>query len=87
MLEEFIKVDKKKIEDDKKIRDDLEKIKHVCKCGHPVYFSNRYDFTYCTVCWRRVYRDEATEFKHKLLQASGQVSNDKETFSNARKRS
>ena len=87
MVDEFIKANEKKIEEDKKIREDLEKIKHICKCGHPVYFSNQYDFSYCSVCWRRVYRDKATEFKHKMLSAVGQVSNDKEMFSNARKRS
>lgn len=66
--------------EDKRLRNDLEKIKHICKCGHPVYFSNKYDFDYCTYCWSRIYRDKKTEFKHKLLAKCGQVTNDKETF-------
>lgn len=67
--------------EDKRLRDDLEKIKHVCKCGHPVYFSNKNDFSYCNFCWRRIYKDEATEFKHKILKAMGQGTNDSRRFS------
>lgn len=47
-----------------------------CKCGHRVLVPNRYDFVYCDYCFRRVYRDDRTEFKFKLMEELGEYSNE-----------
>ena len=59
----------------KKRQDDLDKIRHVCSCGHTVYVPKKFEFSYCNYCWKRVYRDKQTEFKHKLLIKMGKREN------------
>lgn len=59
-----------------KIANDLSKIKHKCKCGHTVYISNRVDFVYCDYCFRRVFRNDFIEFKHKLYESCGKRINE-----------
>ncbi len=63
---------KNKIEQ-KRFDDDIKKIRHVCKCGHTLYFRKELDFAYCDVCFRTVYQDAKTEFKYKLLEAKGEL--------------
>lgn len=54
----------------------LAQIRHKCKCGHSVYISNRVDFVYCDYCFRRVYKNDFIEFKHKLYESCGKRINE-----------
>lgn len=67
---------KKMLQKEIKISNEFSKIRYVCKCGHPVYMSNKMDFTYCSYCGKRVYKDDFTEFKRKLLRACGRDNNE-----------
>ena len=55
---------------------EFSKVRHVCKCGHTVYVPVKYDFVYCDWCFRRVWRDEETKFKYKLMAKLGQTNNE-----------
>lgn len=61
---------------EEKIANELSKIRHKCSCGHTVYIPQRNEFVYCDWCFRRVYKDEKTKFKHKLLERLGKTNNE-----------
>ena len=56
--------------------DSLMPVRHVCKCGHTVYVPVKYEFVYCDWCFRRVWRDEKTKFKYKLMAKLGKINNE-----------
>lgn len=56
--------------------DSLMAVRHKCKCGHTVYIPARCKFVYCDWCYRRVWRDEETKFKYKLLEKLGKADNE-----------
>ena len=55
---------------------EFSKVRHVCTCGHTVYVPVKYEFVYCDWCYRRVWRDEKTKFKFKLMEKLGQTNNE-----------
>ena len=67
---------RKMIEQEIKLSEAFDRIKHKCKCGHTVHVKSKLDFVYCDWCGRRVFRTEKIEFKRKLLRACGKDDND-----------
>lgn len=61
---------------DRKRADYMSAIRHKCKCGHTVFIPARLDFVYCDWCFRRVWKDEATEFKYKLMEKIEKANNE-----------
>lgn len=64
------------MKDDIKIADDLSEVRKYCKCGHVVYLLNKYDFSYCGYCGRRVYKNDEIEFKRKIIEKINGVNSD-----------
>lgn len=48
-------------------------IKVVCKCSCVTYFNSKRDKLICRWCGNKIYRDEKTEFKEKLMKAMRKV--------------
>lgn len=61
---------------DRKRADYMAVCRHKCKCGHIVYIPAKCKFVYCDWCFRRVWKDEQTKFKYKLMEKIGKADNE-----------
>ena len=56
----------------KKLYEEMQQYKHICKCGHTVYIVNKSGRAECRNCHNLVFKDKKTEFeyimKRKLIE-------------------
>ena len=71
---------------ERKRADYMSAVRHKCRCGHVVYIPARCKFVYCDWCYRRVWRDEETKFKYKLLEKLGKTDNEQKQVQKRRSR-
>lgn len=53
--------------DNKKLLQEIERLKCQCKCGHTVYIENGKRRVLCGWCNRWIYKNKKEEFKDKLM--------------------
>lgn len=53
-----------KLDEVKKLYENMQQFRHVCKCGHTVYIANKSGRAECRNCHRLVFKDKQTEFKY-----------------------
>lgn len=57
------------IKEFKKMTDEYEKVKYICKCGHRVVIPKWVDKQLCDWCGRYVFKDKRSEFKYRIKEA------------------
>ena len=57
------------IKEFKRMTDEYEKVKYICKCGHRVVIPKWVDKQLCDWCGRYVFKDKKTEFKYRIMEA------------------
>ena len=50
----------------KKLNDEYDKMKYICKCGHRVIIHPNRKKTLCSWCGNYVFREKKDEFKYRL---------------------
>lgn len=56
------------IKEFKKMTDEYEKVKYVCKCGHRVVIPKWVDKQLCDWCGRYVFKDKKREFNYRISE-------------------
>lgn len=56
------------IKEFKKMTDEYEKVKYICKCGHRVVIPKWVDKQLCDWCGRYVFKDKKVEFKYRVKE-------------------
>lgn len=56
--------------EDTKIFDELNKYRHICKCGHVVIISKQ-NKALCSYCGNWVFKNKEEEFKFRLMEKIG----------------
>lgn len=57
------------IKEFKRMTDEYEKVKYICKCGHRVVIPKWVDKQLCDWCGRYVFKDKRSEFKYRIKEA------------------
>ena len=57
------------IKEFKRMTDEYEKVKYICKCGHRVVIPKWVDKQLCDWCGRYVFKDKRSEFKYRIMEA------------------
>lgn len=57
------------IKEFKRMTDEYEKVKYICKCGHRVVIPKWVDKQLCDWCGRYVFKDKRSEFKYRISEA------------------
>ena len=57
------------IKEFKRMTDEYEKVKYICRCGHRVVIPKWVDKQLCDWCGRYVFKDKKTEFKYRIMEA------------------
>ena len=57
------------IKEFKRMTDEYEKVKYICKCGHRVVIPKWVDKQLCDWCGRYVFKDKRSEFKYRIREA------------------
>lgn len=52
----------------KRMTDEYEKVKYICKCGHRVVIPKWVDKQLCDWCGRYVFKDKRSEFKYRIKE-------------------
>lgn len=50
----------------KRLSDEYDKVKYMCKCGHRVIIPYNVDKVLCSWCHNYVFKDKQVEFKYRL---------------------
>jgi len=56
------------IKEFKKMTDEYEKVKYICKCGHRVVIPKWVDKQLCDWCGRYVFKDKKREFNYRISE-------------------
>ena len=57
------------IKEFKRMTDEYEQVKYICKCGHRVVIPKWVDKQLCDWCGRYVFKDKRSEFKYRISEA------------------
>lgn len=52
----------------KRMTDEYDKVKYICKCGHRVVIPKWVDKQLCDWCGRYVFKDKRSEFKYRIRE-------------------
>lgn len=55
-----------KLDEVQKLYENMQPFRHICKCGHTVYVSNKTGRTECRNCHNLVFKDKKTEFEYRM---------------------
>lgn len=50
----------------KKLYENMQEFRHVCKCGHTIYITNKSGRAECKHCHNLVFKDAKTEFEYRM---------------------
>ena len=56
------------IKEFKRMTDEYEKVKYICKCGHRVVIPKWVDKQLCDWCGRYVFKDKKVEFNYRISE-------------------